>query len=97
MKKIYFLSGVVMLLIMVGVTLLQLKEIDAITQRCIDLEHRLIDSNQRLELYRMAVEQTEIEDLNAATVFESTDAFNELLKMRENEQFQMLDTLKSRL
>lgn len=97
MKKINLTLGVVALLIMVGVILSQWKEINVSVQRCESLEHQLIDAEQRLEFYRMAVEQTEIESLEAATVLESTDAFRELLKMNENEQFQMLDTLKSRL
>ena len=52
------------------------------------LESMCIDSEQRLHLYRVALSQTEITDLKAAEVFETTEAYRHLInEMDEHEQF----------
>lgn len=52
------------------------------------LESMCIDSEQRLHLYRAALSQTEVTDLKAAEVFETTEAYRRLInEMDEHEQF----------
>ena len=52
------------------------------------LESMCIDSEQRLHLYRAALSQTEVTDLKAAEVFETTEAYRHLIsEMDEHEQF----------
>ena len=57
-------------------------------QRVAKLESEHIDAEQRLHLYREALAQTEITDLKAAEVFETTEAYRHLIsEMDEHEQF----------
>ena len=52
------------------------------------LESMCIDSEQRLHLYRAALSQTEITDLKAAEVFETTEAYRHLVsEMDEYKEF----------
>ena len=52
------------------------------------LESMHIDAEQRLHLYRAALAQTEITDLKAAEVFETTEAYRHLIsEMDEHKEF----------
>ena len=57
-------------------------------QRVAKLESEHIDTEQRLHLYREALAQTEITDLKAAEVFETTEAYRHLIsEMDEHKEF----------
>lgn len=57
-------------------------------QRVVKLESEHIDTEQRLHLYREALAQTEITDLKAAEVFETTEAYRHLIsEMDEHKEF----------
>lgn len=57
-------------------------------QRVVKLESEHIDAEQRLHLYREALAQTEITDLKAAEVFETTEAYRHLVsEMDEHKEF----------
>lgn len=57
-------------------------------QRVVKLESEHIDTEQRLHLYREALAQTEITDLKAAKVFETTEAYRHLIsEMDEHKEF----------
>ena len=57
-------------------------------QRVVKLESEHIDTEQRLHLYRAALAQTEITDLKAAEVFETTEAYRHLIsEMDEHKEF----------
>ena len=57
-------------------------------QRVVKLESEHIDAEQRLHLYREALAQTEITDLKAAEVFETTEAYRHLIsEMDEHREF----------